>query len=81
MSNDIEDLEDEIIVKDSNGTRLQNGDNIQAIKDLKVKGTSFVIKRGEIIRGIYLTEDEKLVQGNSNKLKNLLLEVQYFKKA
>ena len=79
MSNDYDD-EQELIVKDRTGTRLQNGDNIQAIKDLKVKGTSFVIKRGEIIRGIYLTEDEKLVQGNSNKLKNLLLEVQYFKK-
>lgn len=75
-----EDEEDEIVVKDSNGTKLANGDNIQAIKDLKVKGTSFVIKRGTIIRGIYLTADEKLVQGNSDKLKNLLLEVQYFKK-
>lgn len=75
-----EDKEDEIVVKDSNGTKLANGDNIQAIKDLKVKGTSFVIKRGTIIRGIYLTNDEKLVQGNSDKLKNLLLEVQYFKK-
>ena len=79
MTDDI-DHEEELVVKDSNGTRLQNGDNIQAIKDLKVKGTSFVIKRGEIIRGIYLTEDEKLVQGNASKLKNLLLEVQYFKK-
>lgn len=80
MSNN-EDYEDEIIVKDSNGTRLQSGDTIQAIKDLKVKGTSFVIKRGEMIRGIYLTDDPKLVQGNASKLKNLLLEVQYFKKA
>jgi protein PhnA len=74
------DEDEELKVKDSNGTRLQNGDNIQAIKDLKVKGTSFVIKRGTIIRGIYLTNDEKLVEGNADKLKNLLLEVQYFKK-
>ena len=75
-----EDEEPEIKVKDSNGTLLANGDSIQAIKDLKVKGTSFVIKRGTIIRGIYLTDDDKIVQGNSDKLKNLLLEVQYFKK-
>jgi protein PhnA len=74
------DEDEELKVKDSNGTQLQNGDNIQAIKDLKVKGTSFVIKRGTIIRGIYLTNDEKLVEGNADKLKNLLLEVQYFKK-
>lgn len=71
---------EEIIVKDSNGTKLSNGDSIQAIKDLKVKGTSFVIKRGTVIKGIYLTEDKNLVEGNSDKLKNLLLEVQYFKK-
>lgn len=80
MSDELEN-EDELVVRDSNGNRLQNGDTIQAIKDLKVKGTSFVIKRGEMIRGIYLTDDPKLVQGNASKLKNLLLEVQYFKKA
>jgi protein PhnA len=78
MSN--EEDEPQIKTKDSNGTLLNSGDSIQAIKDLKVKGTSFVIKRGTIIRGIYLTDDEKIVQGNSDKLKNLLLEVQYFKK-
>jgi protein PhnA len=75
-----EDDEPEVKTKDSNGTLLASGDSIQAIKDLKVKGTSFIIKRGTIIRGIYLTDDEKIVQGNSDKLKNLLLEVQYFKK-
>lgn len=73
-------MDDEIITRDSNGTTLNSGDSIQAIKDLKVKGTSFVIKRGTIIRNIRLTGDEKLVEGNSDKLKNLLLETQYFKK-
>lgn len=72
--------EDEIIVKDSNGTRLLEGDTIQAIKDLKVKGSSAVLKRGTIIKNIRLTADEHLVEGNADKIKGLILEVQYFKK-
>jgi protein PhnA len=72
---------EELIVRDSNGNRLQNGDTITPIKDLKVKGTSAVLKRGTMIRNIRLTDDPKLVEGNADKVKGLVLEVQYFKKA
>ncbi|MDB5478424.1 MAG: PhnA protein [Alphaproteobacteria bacterium] len=75
-----DDKDDQIVVKDSNGTILKDGDTIQAIKDLKVKGTSAVLKRGAIIRNIRLTNDPKLVEGNADKIKGLVLEVQYFKK-
>ncbi len=75
-----EDDELEVITKDSNGTRLQNGDSIQPIKDLKVKGTSAVLKRGTVIKNIRLTNDPALVEGNADKIKGLLLETQYFKK-
>ena len=34
------------ICKDSNGTLLEDGDAVTVIKDLKVKGSSMVIKRG-----------------------------------
>jgi protein PhnA len=33
-------------VKDNNGTELSDGDSVQVIKDLKVKGTSNTLKRG-----------------------------------
>lgn len=72
--------EEEVIAKDSNGSVLKSGDSIQAIKDLKVKGTSAVIKRGTVIRNIRLTNDPKLVEGHADKVKDLLLETQYFKK-
>ena len=39
-------------IKDSNGTELQNGDNVTVIKDLKVKGSSDVLKRGTQYKGI-----------------------------
>lgn len=72
--------EEELVVRDANGNRLQGGDNIAAVKDLKVKGSSAVLKRGTVIRNIRLTDDPKLVEGNADKVKGLVLEVQYFKK-
>lgn len=37
-------------VRDSNGTLLNDGDTVQVIKDLKVKGTSVTLKRGTVIK-------------------------------
>lgn len=48
--------EDQLIVKDANGTILQDGDDVTVIKDLKVKGSSSGIKVGTKIRGIRLVE-------------------------
>jgi protein PhnA len=75
-----DDDDDQVIVRDSNGTILSNGDTIFAIKDLKIKGSSAVIKRGTVVKNIRLTNDPKLVEGNTGKLKNMVFEVQYFKK-
>lgn len=43
-----------LIVKDSNGTVLQNGDTVTIIKDLKVKGSSSVVKVGTKVKNIRL---------------------------
>lgn len=45
------------VPKDSNGTELLDGDSVTVIKDLKVKGSSMVIKRGTKVKSIRLTED------------------------
>ena len=39
-------VNDELIVRDSNGAVLTEGDSVTVIKDLKVRGSSSVIKRG-----------------------------------
>ncbi len=49
--------DEKIIHKDSNGVVLENGDSVVLIKDLKVKGTSFVAKRGVAVRRISLVHD------------------------
>lgn len=50
-------------VKDSNGNLLSEGDSVTVIKDLKVKGSSAVIKRGTKVKNIRLTDDAEEVEG------------------
>ena len=45
-------------VVDSNGNELFDGDDVTVIKDLKVKGSSMVVKRGTRARGIRLSADD-----------------------
>jgi len=67
-------------VKDSNGTALADGDTVQVIKDLKVKGSSSVLKRGTVIKNIRRTEDEEAIEGHADKIKGLVLKTCFLKK-
>lgn len=57
-----ETSEDELIVKDANGAKLEAGDKVTVIKDLKIKGSSQVIKIGTkaTIRHILDKKDHEL---------------------
>ncbi len=68
------------VVKDSVGNVLQEGDTVQLIKDLKVKGTSVTLKRGDVIKNIRLGEGAEAVEGNSDKVKGLRLNPAFLKK-
>ena len=48
--------EEDEVVRDANGTILSDGDSVTVIKDLKVKGSSSVIKGGTKIKGIRLVD-------------------------
>lgn len=50
--------EDIPVVRDSNGTPLQDGDDVLLIKDLKVKGSSTNLKKGTKVRGIRIIEGD-----------------------
>lgn len=52
---------DEMIVKDSNGTVLNEGDSVLLIKSLKVKGSAVTLKKGTLIKKIRLTSDAEEV--------------------
>jgi protein PhnA len=67
-------------VKDSNGTLLNEGDSVSIIKDLKVKGSSSVIKRGTIVKNIRLTDSEEEIEGKVEK-SMMVLKAEFVKKA
>ena len=55
---DIDSMVDTDKVMDSNGNELLDGDDVTVIKDLKVRGSSMVVKRGTRARGIRLSSDD-----------------------
>jgi protein PhnA len=55
---EINSLEKEKVIKDSNGNVLIDGDTVSVIKDLKVKGTSSVIKIGTKVKNIRLVDGD-----------------------
>lgn len=59
--------------KDSNGAILQAGDTVTIIKDLNVKGTSFVAKRGTAVRNISLTDNPEHIEGRVNGTRIVIL--------
>lgn len=46
------------VIKDSVGNTLQDGDTVTVIKDLKVKGSSLVVKVGTKVKNIRLVEGD-----------------------
>jgi protein PhnA len=51
------DVEAVAVIKDANGNPLQDGDSVTVIKDLKIKGSSSVVKVGTKVKTIRLVPD------------------------
>jgi len=58
MSAAEDSADDGKIIKDANGSLLANGDSVTVIKDLKVKGSSLVVKVGTKVRNIRLVDGD-----------------------
>lgn len=65
--------------KDSNGNVLNDGDSVQLIKDLKVKGSSLNMKRGTIVKNIRLTNDPEEIECRDGR-STLVLKTCFLKK-
>ncbi len=69
-----DDAEDALVYKDSNGVTLSGGDTVVITKDLDVKGTTFVAKRGTAVRNIALVHgNADLIEGRVNGVKIQIL--------
>ena len=74
-------LDDKLVYKDANGVTLSAGDTVVIMKDLDVKGTGFVAKRGTAVRNIGLVPgDETHIEGRVNGVKIHIL-TKYLKKS
>ncbi len=67
-------------IKDSNGNELKDGDAVQVIKDLKVKGSSETLKRGTLFKGIRLTDDDEAIECGQGR-NTVVLKTCFLKKA
>ncbi len=73
--------EEKLVYKDSNGVLLSQGDTVVITKDLDVKGTTFVAKRGTAVRNIGLVSNNaELIEGRVNGVKIQIL-TKYLKKS
>ena len=72
---------DSIIVKDSNGTTLQNGDTVVTIKNLPVKGTNQTIKAGTKVKNIKLTEGDHNIDCKIDGFGSMSLNSEFVKKS
>ncbi|MCB1438744.1 MAG: alkylphosphonate utilization protein [Nitratireductor sp.] len=67
-------------VRDTNGNTLSEGDSVSVTKDLKVKGSSDVVKRGTVFKNIHLTDDPGLIEVRNKQIKGLMLKTEFVKK-
>ena len=73
-------MSEDVIVKDSNGTKLSDGDSVTLTKDLKVKGANTTLKRGTLVKGIRLTSNPAEVECSTKQVKGLVLRTEFLKK-
>ncbi len=71
---------DTVVVRDSVGNILADGDQVTLIKDLTVKGAGQTLKRGTLIKSIRLTGDAQEIDCRFDGIKGLVLRAEFVKK-
>jgi protein PhnA len=69
-----------IVVRDSVGNVLADGDQVILIKDLDVKGANQTLRRGSVIRSIRLTGDAQEIDCRHDTIKGLVLRAEFVRK-
>lgn len=72
---------DLLVVKDANGTTLQDGDMVTLIKDLKVKGSSSVAKVGTRVKINRLVDRDHNIDCKITGIGKMMLKSEFVKKA
>ena len=72
--------EDNRIIKDANGNVLTDGDTVTVIKDLKVKGSSLVVKVGTKVKNIRLVDGDHDIDCKIEGIGAMKLKSEFVKK-
>ncbi|WP_300393260.1 zinc ribbon domain-containing protein YjdM [Henriciella sp.] len=72
---------DRKVWRDANGNELQDGDTVTVIKDLKIKGSSSVVKVGTKVRNIRLVEGDHDIDCKVDGVGQMGLKTEFVKKA
>lgn len=72
--------DDERVIKDSNGNVLQDGDTVTVIKDLKLKGSSLVVKVGTKVKNIRLVDGDHDIDCKIDGIGAMSLKSEFVKK-
>jgi protein PhnA len=70
----------ERIIKDAYGNTLSDGDTVTVIKDLKVKGSSLVVKVGTKVKNIRLVEGDHDIDCKIDGIGAMSLKSEFVKK-
>ena len=73
--------DDARVIKDSNGNVLQDGDSVIVIKDLKVKGSSSVVKVGTKVKNIRLVDGDHDIDCKIDGIGAMKLKSEFVKKS
>jgi protein PhnA len=68
-------------IRDAFGNELQDGDAVTVIKDLKVKGTSLVVKVGTKVKNIRLVDGDHDIDCKIDGIGAMQLKSEFVKKA
>lgn len=77
----VEADESELLVRDSNGNVLKDGDTVIVVKDLPVKGASSALKAGTKVKGIRLVEGDHNIDCKIEGFGGMKLKSEFVKKA
>lgn len=75
-----EEVETGLVVKDANGSVLQDGDTVVVVKDLPVKGAPKPIKAGTKVKNIRLVEGDHNIDCKIDGFGSMALKSEFVKK-
>ena len=75
-----EEVEEKKVYKDANGNILNDGDSVTVIKDLKVKGSSNVVKAGTKVKSIRLIDSDHDIDCKIDGFGAMQLKTEFVKK-